>query len=58
MERSTVLNVGTFTMKKRNVTVPCMEVCLTEHELDCMECELYFQDHPNYRKGKIRTRKE
>ena len=35
-----------------------MHGALPENEQDCMECEMYFQDHPNYRKGKIRTRKE
>ena len=31
---------------------------LAENEGDCMECELYFQDHPKLPKGKIRMRKE
>ena len=35
-----------------------MHGALPENELDCMECELYFQDYANCRKGKIRTRKE
>ena len=35
-----------------------MHGALPENEQDCMEWEMYFQDHPNYRKGKIRTREE